>query len=230
MKEKETCAAPNSGFPVGSTASEPPARPGYLSVTSNTVSVTETVAAPPRYRNQDSNCLVCLAPVTPTDLLVIDLRCVACPRVFHGACLTYIPPSMNQNWRCSLCYREAWHGYGHLPIERDVQNPCLVERYRRRLLLAKTYGHPAAGPDSVRFWFDVDMDGGMEADQAVLVRMGLVNGYKLRVVGDGVGGASVRTVEGMERWAIALGTALQEEEAKVEALTAELGRLRAFLG
>jgi hypothetical protein len=136
---------------------------------------------------------------------------------------------MNQNWRCSLCYREAWFGYGHHPAERDVQNPSLVERYRRRLLLAKTYAETIreAREENVRFWFEVDMDGGVEGDQKVLVGMGVVNEYNLRAVEPVDKG--VKTVEGMERWGIAMGMALQEEEEKVEGLQAEVERLKGVI-
>lgn len=110
-----------------------------------------------------------------------------------------------------------------------MRQPSLVERYRRRLLLAKTYGDPGAGPESVRFWFDVDMDGGVASDQAVLVRMGLVNEYKLRVVGGAYAVGPATTVEAMERWGIAMGMALQEKAAKVAELGDEVERLRGTL-
>lgn len=218
--------ATNYSVHLDGTSSVPPNLPTSFTPTLNTLQVSSASRAPPRFQNQDTNCLVCLQPVTPSDLLVADLRCVACPRVFHGPCVTYITPSMNQNWRCSLCYKEGWHGYGHVPAERDVNNPSLVERYRRRLLLAKTYGDPSAGPDSVRFWLEVDMDGGFESDQMVFVRMGMANEFMLRLVGQG----KVRTVEEMERWGIALGMRLQEEEAKVENLLMELERLKGVVG
>lgn len=81
--------------------------------------------------------------------------------------------------------------------------------------------------ENVRFWFDVDMDGGAESDQAVLVRMGLVDMRRLRVLGDGDTIARrVRSLEEMERWGIALGMALQEEEGKVQELRGEVERLR----
>ncbi len=222
---------------------------GPTSSTPNFTPTTNTFPVPPsmitgpiptRFQNQDTHCLICLLPVTPSDILVSDLRCVACPRIFHQSCLTYIPPRINQNWRCSLCYREAWHGYGHLARERATRDPGLVERYRRRLLLANTYGGMIAMNDglrqgggwdgeNVRFWFDVDMDGGAESDQAVLVRMGMVNLERLRILGDGDAVGRVKNLEEMERWGIALGMALQEEEEKVQALREEVGRLRSMV-
>ncbi len=211
--------------------------------TSNTFTVPPSMTTEPiptRFQNQDTHCLICLLPVTASEISVWDLRCVACPRIFHQSCLTYIPPRINQNWRCSLCYREAWHGYGHLARERETGDPGLVERYRRRLLLANTYGgmmamnvglRQAGGWDgeNVRFWFDVDMDGGAESDQAVLVRMGMVNLEKLRVLGDGNAVGRVEHLEGMERWGIALGTALQEQEEKLQELRGEVERLRSVV-
>lgn len=194
---------------------------------------------PPRFRNQDSNCLICLSPVTSEDLEVDDLRCSACPRTFHHRCLSYIPPRMNQNWRCSLCYKEAWYGYGASEEERNFANPSLVERYRRRLLIAKTYA-PAAvsGEAAVKFWFDVDLDGSVGGDQKVLVGIGVVNEHFLRwarggEVGlHGRGGVTVPTpagvgeVERVERWGIALGMALQQEEGRREELEREVERLK----
>lgn len=113
-----------------------------------------------------------------------------------------------------------------------MRDPGLVERYRRRLLLANTYGGPvtmnAGGRDeeNLRFWFDVDMDGGAESDQAVLVRMRVVDMRRLSVLGDGDTIGRVKSLEGMERWGIALGMALQEEEGKVQELRGEVERLR----
>ncbi len=81
----------------------------------------------------------------------------------------------------------------------------------------------------VRFWFDVDIDGGAESDQAVLIRMGLVNMGRLRVLGDGDAIGRVKSLEEMERWGIALGMALQEEEGKVQELRGEVERLKRVL-
>ncbi|ERF74120.1 hypothetical protein EPUS_06389 [Endocarpon pusillum Z07020] len=230
----------NNSFHLDGAASSTP----NFTPTANTFPVpigpnatTATNPTPNRFQNQDTHCLICLLPVTPSDILVSDLRCVACPRTFHQSCLTYIPPRINQNWRCSLCYREAWHGYGHLARELETRDPGLVERYRRRLLLANTYGGAVSmnaglgqgggrDEENVRFWFDVDMDGGAESDQAVLVRMGLVDMRMLRVLSDGDTSARVRSLEETERWGIALGMALQEEEGKVQELRGELERLR----
>lgn len=118
-----------------------------------------------------------------------------------------------------------------------MRDPGLVERYRRRLLLANTYGGSmtmnaglgqGGGRDgeNVRFWFDVDMDGGAESDQAVLVRMGLVDMRRLRVLGDGDTSGRAKSLEEKERWGIALGMALQEEEGKVQELRGEVERLK----
>ncbi len=104
-----------------------------------------------------------------------------------------------------------------------------MERYRRRLLLAKTYGDFVDGLEGVRFWFDVDMDGGLESDQAVLVGMGLANEWKLRLVGQGGKLKRVKTVEEMERWGIAMGMALQDEESKAEELKAEVEMLKGMI-
>ena len=142
---------------------------------------TSAQALPPRFRNQDTNCLICLQPVTQAQLAAIDLRCTSCPRIFHGHCMHYVPPKGNQNWRCNLCYRECWLGYGHLPAEREMARPGIVERYRRRLLLAKTYGD-SSNPETIRFWLDVEADGSMAADQALLLHMGVVNQYHLKCI------------------------------------------------
>lgn len=104
-------------------------------------------------------------------------------------------------------------------------------------MLANTYGEMMAmnaglrqgggwdGGD-VRFWFDVDMDGGAESDQAVLVKMGMVNLERLKVLGDADTIGRVKSLEGMERWGIALGMALQEEEGRVQELSGEVEKLK----
>jgi hypothetical protein len=90
--------------------------------------------------------------------------------------------------------------------------------------LAKSY-EILGRPENAKFWFDVDMDGSFENDQAVLVRMGLANEYSLRPVGQ----KKVESVEEMERWSIALGMALQEEEGEAESLRAQVERLKGIV-
>lgn len=108
----------------------------------------------------------------------------------------------------------------------------LAKTYAGNFLIGNGCGREGGGgPESVRFWFEVDLDGGLQGDQEVLVRMGVVNGWKLRVVGVGEGGPRVAPpVEEVERWGIALGMALQAEERKVEELRAEVERLRGVVG
>lgn len=109
-------------------------------------------------------------------------------------------------------------------------------------MLAKTYADPTTttsttmatgsrreGEGDVRFWFEVDLDGGAESDQAVLVRMGLANQWSLRLLstdGDGEGWRGGKSVEELERWGVALGMALQEEERRGGESRAEVERLK----
>ena len=64
------------------------------------------------------------------------------------------------------------------------------------------------------------------SDQAVLVHMGMANQFKLRVAGPG---RSVTSVEQMERWGVAMGMALQEEQGRVDELSAEVESLKASI-
>jgi hypothetical protein len=110
---------------------------------------------------------------------------------------------------------------------------------------------PAQIEAEMRFWMDVEMEegGGMEglrAEQAVLVRMGVVEVERLRVWREGggkgevddVGGAegitgvsaSSRGIEELERWGVALGVALVEEERRSWELRGEVERLRGLIG
>jgi uncharacterized protein YjbJ (UPF0337 family) len=57
----------------------------------------------------------------------------------------------------------------------------------------------------------------------------LANIHTLVYLGGGTGGSHARSVETMERWGIALGNALQDEEGKAEELRAETERLRAII-
>jgi hypothetical protein len=100
----------------------------------------------------------------------------------------------------------------------------------------------------MRFWMDVEMEeggsmGGLRAEQAVLVRMGVVEVERLKVwregevedddVGaEGITGASAssRGIEEFERWGVALGVALVEEERRSWELRGEVDRLRGLIG